>query len=202
MKRSTLTALVTMMLASAPAFASGHRYDARGTRSWHQGYGVRPMLPPPDPDPAFLVHAHETALAEVELARLAMTRSRDPDVRGYAERVLEDDGELDRIVSGRAAEIGEMMPAFFPSCADLDGLRGAQFDVAFLQRSMDAHDEIRAELASYKEMTGGELHEEISRAFDRLVDDREIAKPLHDRIRNESRHRDRHGDRDRDGDES
>lgn len=203
MKLATLTALVASLLASAPVFAAGYHYDAGGsTRTWHQGIGMRPIEPAWDPDPSFLVRAHQDAVTQIQLAQLALRRAADPEVRDYAERLLQDDSQLDRLVSDRAARIGVALPASADLCDDLARLRGADFEVAFLERSMQTSDAIRAEFASYKEAVRGDVHEAFADAFDELVQEREIAKPLHDRIRNESRHhrRDRDDDDDRDGD--
>ncbi len=95
-------------------------------------------------DREFLTTAIQAGLAEVQLARLALDNARDEDVRGFAERMVEDHTAANQqLVS--LAETAGMTP---PTAMDqrhqdlhrqLSELAGAEFDRQYMQGQVEDH---------------------------------------------------------------
>ena len=196
MKKTLLSSLATAaaLLASPSVFAGGWSYNPPATVN-HEPNGAYNPAPNynqgPQCNPAdrqFLETMHAMASEEMSLADIALSRSGDPRVRDYASRSRNAASQLDEVVQRRAAEMRIRLNDRGTSYgADLAYSRGPQLDVDYLQRSMDAFDGQRRYFADFKSSVGGRFHDALSGSFDDFVAMREIAKPLHDDIRNDSR---------------
>lgn len=138
-------------------------------------------------DRVFFQSIHAMNVEEITLAELAMRKSGDPRVRDYAARVRDAQITLDEAIRRRGGDLGVTFADSRVYLGDLEYLRGPQFDVAYLLRSMDDHDRVRPSFAAYKDEQRGPWHRILQNNWNELVTLREIAKPLHDDIRNASR---------------
>jgi putative membrane protein len=104
-----------------------------------QGKGSTPA-PAYVPDHIFLVNAATTALAEVRLARLALIRAANPDVKSFAQKLLDErakaNDQLRQLATGKGIKDLPSHPdrstqAVFDSL----GKRGGDnFDVSYIQQ--------------------------------------------------------------------
>ncbi|MEV6343862.1 DUF4142 domain-containing protein [Actinoplanes sp. NPDC051851] len=66
--------------------------------------------PPPARDAAFLQAAHQTNLAEIEVGRIAFTRTKDPQVKTLAAALMRDHIHLDADLYKTARELSVFLP--------------------------------------------------------------------------------------------
>lgn len=172
---------------------------------------------PQHEDAGILQKLHEMNLEQVEMSQIAVTRANDPRVKQFAQTMLTDHREADRVIRERAKtlavtlreerkhdavpeirrQLGRMpgkakadVPADLErskGADELTDLKGPTFDVTYLERSMELYDLIRAEFNAFKTSESGEFRQQLSTQFDKLVAHRSQAKKLHDEIRNENR---------------
>ncbi|HZO93069.1 MAG TPA: DUF4142 domain-containing protein [Candidatus Baltobacteraceae bacterium] len=100
-------------------------------------------------DARFVRHAAEGGMAEVRMARLALSRTTDPMVRAFARRMLHDHipnnaqlaaiarSENRRLPSGVGAANAAVM-------ARLEALSGRAFDRAYIRAQIPAHEQMLA----------------------------------------------------------
>jgi putative membrane protein len=121
--RRTWTCTAALALAvCAPAFAADLELD----------------------DDGFVTSAVQAGITEVELARLAITSSDDPDVLAFAEQMLADHEDANEELRSLAAEGQVSMPTAPDSrqqavIMDLRGKTGADFDEDYAQRMKAEH---------------------------------------------------------------
>ena len=205
MKKTLLLSIsAAALLASPSVFAGSWHYNPPSPSPSGGYYPQQPAYPAPAPqypaqpgnngpvcntmDRGMLESLHSLDVEQIALANLALQRSGDRRVRDYASQVDRDQRFLDDALFRRASELGVRLDDRAAAyTADLQYLSGPAFDVAYLERSIDGYDRVRPSFADFKERTGGGFHQALARSFDDLVRLREIAKPLHDDIRNASR---------------
>jgi putative membrane protein len=98
-------------------------------------------------DQAFVTKALEGGMAEVELGKLAADKSQSPDVKQFAEKMVNDHSQMgDKWFKPVAKEIGVSEPKG-PSKKDkkliekLQGLSGQEFDTQYIQAMVKDHKE-------------------------------------------------------------
>ena len=98
-------------------------------------------------DQAFVTKAMEGGMAEVELGKLAADKSQSPDVKQFAEKMVNDHSQMgDKWFKPVAKEIGVSEPKG-PSKKDkkliekLQGLSGQEFDTQYIQAMVKDHKE-------------------------------------------------------------
>ena len=114
-----------------------------------------------------LAHLEHADREEIEVGRLAEQKSACPEVKRYAQMIVDDHTQSERDVVALARAHGQDVPdveAFdetdrahlqrdAETAMGLRALDGAAFDRAFLQAMMKGHDEALAELAARLETT-------------------------------------------------
>ena len=94
------------------------------------------------PDHTFLVNAATAGLEQVRLARLAVVRAANPDVKSFAQKLLDERGkandQLRQLASGKGVKDLPSHPdrstqAVF---ASLDKRSGDNFDVSYIQQTV------------------------------------------------------------------
>jgi putative membrane protein len=107
-----------------------------------QGKGSAPAPPAYVPDHTFLLNAATAGLEQVRLARLAVLRAANPDVKGFAQRLVDERGkandQLRQLASGKGVKDLPAHPdrstqALFDS---LDKRSGDNFDVSYIQQTV------------------------------------------------------------------
>ncbi|AMY08157.1 putative outer membrane protein [Luteitalea pratensis] len=92
-------------------------------------------------------------MAEIALARIALDNSTNPDVRSFAQRLIDDHGaagtRLKSVVSGSPIEWPTQLAEKHGETADaLAGKRGPEFDREYLQATINGHQDLAAKLES------------------------------------------------------
>jgi putative membrane protein len=108
-------------------------------------------------DQAFVTKALEGGMAEVELGKLAADKSQSPDVKQFAQKMVNDHSQMgDKWFKPVAQQIGVSEPKG-PSKKDkkliekLQGLSGQEFDTAYIQAMVKDHKDDLKEFQSESE---------------------------------------------------
>lgn len=141
----------------------------------------------------FIQRLYGMANEQIRLSERAADRAENEQVRAFAREVVREHREWKNVLEQRAEALGfELREERQPVAGvDLPEGRSAEFDIAYLDALMNNVEEIRSDFAEFKEQTGDdEFHAQLSEMFNEdLVEQRERAKDLHDRIRNRARDR-------------
>lgn len=115
----------------------------------------------PSADSAFAAGATEGGLTNIQTARLALQKSRDPRVRGFAEQMLRDTAPANRELAEIVASMHITLPAGVgqqgtAQLASLERVDGAAFTSTYLSGQADAHRRmaqlVRSEIAQGKNL--------------------------------------------------
>jgi putative membrane protein len=108
-------------------------------------------------DQAFVTKALEGGMAEVELGKLAADKSQSPDVKQFAQKMVNDHSQMgDKWLKPVAQQLGVSEPKG-PSKKDkkliekLQGLSGQEFDTAYIQAMVKDHKDDLKEFQSESE---------------------------------------------------
>lgn len=100
-------------------------------------------------DKAFMEKASQGNVAEVELAKLALKKSKDPDVRSFAERMIKDHQMLGKKMAPLMAQAG-VKPSISLNTEHqhlfnkLNGLSGTEFDKQYAEAmDKDHHEDLK-----------------------------------------------------------
>lgn len=110
----------------------------------------------------FAARAAAASLAGVQLGRLALTRSFDPDIRTLARRMVEDFRGISEALADLAQRQGADLPKEAPHDAtvraqSLTGLSGDAFDRAFGTHAVRLHSEVLALFRDQAETGTGDM---------------------------------------------
>ena len=95
----------------------------------------------------FVQRAAEKNLAEIELSKLAQERAQNPQVRQYAQRMVEEHtkalSELRQVAQQENLQINEQIPEDQRNLRDrLQGMKGPEFDREYMDAMVDGHREM------------------------------------------------------------
>jgi putative membrane protein len=95
-------------------------------------------------DKMFIVQSAEGSLAEVELGKLALKKSQDPEVKQFAQKMIEDHTKLIEDMKPIADEMGVKPPMQVndkhrQEAEHLSGLSGQQFDGEYITAMVADH---------------------------------------------------------------
>jgi putative membrane protein len=98
-------------------------------------------------DQAFVTRLAGVAMGEVELGRLAQEKASSRDVKGFAQRMIEDHGKSGDELKGIAARKNFAWPSALPADAvalkdRLSKLSGSAFDRAYIDAMVNGHREV------------------------------------------------------------
>ena len=140
-----------------------------------------------------LSQMHETNLTEIELGKIAEQKAASSEVRAYADQLVQDHTNVDRMVVEMAQESGtnlkngaEAHQAIRHESArekalerKLKSAQGAAFDRLFLQETSAEHDKLISKLQQDKQDTSDEeLETLIEKVIPVLEQHRELAQIL------------------------
>jgi putative membrane protein len=103
-------------------------------------------LSSPAPSDRYLATASATDAYEIQAAELALAQAERPDVRAYAQRLIEEHNRTIRGLSDAAYEAGTTPPAPAPTApqqrmlGELQGAPAGAFDEAYLRQQVDVHE--------------------------------------------------------------
>jgi putative membrane protein len=126
--------------------------------------------------------------AEIELGQLAMKNTQDQKVRTYAERLVKDHSAADKKLKAIAAKENLQLPQSLDKEHEalktkLQGLKGEDFDRAYVQAMASGHDKAIAlfESASQQAQMPGELKQFAASTLPTLEQHKEMAHALPDK---------------------
>jgi putative membrane protein len=124
------------------------------------------MQPSPDAsatqDKMFVAQASEGSLAEVELGKLALKKSKNPEVKEFAQKMVDDHTQLINDMKPVAEQLGVKPPtkvnAKHQQEADhLSGLSGDEFDKAYITAMVADHHHDLSEFTAEESRTQNEM---------------------------------------------
>jgi putative membrane protein len=147
-----------------------------------------PSRSTPDEDEIFLKEAAGGALAEVKLGQIALERASDPQVKAFAQRMLDDHtrakAELAHLAVAKHIELPDDVETKQQAMADrLGSLSGSNFDRAYVDAMLDDHEE-DVEHFKHKASTTQDaaIKAWVSRTLPTLETHLRLARDLHDRL--------------------
>lgn len=124
--------------------------------------------------------------AEIELGQIALKNTQDEGVRKYAERMVKDHGAADKKLKAIAAKENLQLPQSLDAEHEslktkLQGLKGADFDRAYINAMAKGHDKAVAlfESVSQQPQMSGELKQFAASTLPTLEQHQEMAHSLH-----------------------
>ena len=125
--------------------------------------------------------------AEIELGQLAMKNTQDAKVRSYAERMVKDHSAADKKLQAIAAKENLQLPKSLDAEHEslktrLQGLKGEDFDRAYLQAMAKGHDKAVAlfESASQQPQMPEDLKQFAASTLPTLEQHKDMAHSLHE----------------------
>lgn len=126
--------------------------------------------------------------AEIELGQLALKNTQDEGVRKYAERMVKDHGAADKKLKAIAAKENLQLPQSLDAehqslKTKLQGLKGEDFDRAYMSAMAKGHDKAVAlfESVSQQPQMSSELKQFAASTLPTLEQHKEMAHSLHEK---------------------
>ena len=136
---------------------------------------------------SFASQAAVIGKAEIELGQIALKNTQDANVRKYAERMVKDHSAADKKLQAIAAKENLQLPQALDKEHEslktkLQGLKGEDFDRAYVQAMAKGHDKAVAlfESASQQPQMPSELKEFAASTLPTLEQHKEMAHSLHE----------------------
>lgn len=176
--------------ATAPATSSGSGSSARTTPAAQPGAGTRNAESKKDDkvargDRKFMQEAAESGMYEVQAARLASTKATDPEVKKYAEMLVEQHTQANEELAQLAQAKGVELPATAPrskrkDVEELGKKQGAEFDKEFVKEAgIEQHEkDIKKFQKASKDVKDPELKAFTTKTLAMLQDHLAQAKQL------------------------
>jgi putative membrane protein len=161
--------------------ASPHQKDALGKQ---QGDAKMRMADKSAADPStFVKKAALGGMTEVEVAKLAQSKSQDPKVQAFAQRMVKDHGKANQELSTLAKAKGWQVPASLDAehKAVVEKLRaksGAEFDAAYSQQMMGDHEKTIALFEGGSKASDAELAAWVKATLPTLKEHQQLAHSL------------------------
>jgi putative membrane protein len=137
---------------------------------------------------SFASQAAVIGKAEIELGQIALKNTQDASVRTYAERMVKDHSAADKKLKAIAAKENLQLPQSLDQehqslKTKLQGLKGEDFDRAYVQAMASGHDKAVAlfESASQQSQMPDELKQFAASTLPTLEQHKEMAHSLHEK---------------------
>ena len=125
--------------------------------------------------------------AEIELGQMALKNTQDEKVRSYAERMVKDHSAADKKLQAIAAKENLQLPTSLDKehqalKTKLQGLKGEDFDRAYVQAMANGHDKAVAlfESASQQPQMPEDLKQFAASTLPTLEQHKDMAHSLHE----------------------
>jgi putative membrane protein len=131
----------------------------------------------------FVKKASMAGMTEVELAKLALDKSQDANVRGFAQRMVSDHGkantELTAIAGRKNLEVSKSLDSEHKKkVQELSGKSGAEFDAAYAQHMTMDHDKAAALFEGASKGSDAELASFAQKTLPTIKEHQKLAKDL------------------------
>jgi putative membrane protein len=152
MKKSTIAALITCVTLAAASGTARSEDSGIGQFGKNLGAGVVEGLKAglvPAADKEFIISAGSGGIAEVEMARIALDKTRTPQVKRHAQQMLNDhtqaNDELRRIASAKGVTLPDVPNANHKAIVDkLRATPERDFDKVYIREAgINAHQEMK-----------------------------------------------------------
>lgn len=137
----------------------------------------------PDPQ-TFVKNAYQAGLAEIQEGQLALRKSQDPDIKGFAQRMIEDHRAMNEQVAAVAHKEGITLPSE-PDVKEkaeltaLKALSGSAFDKMYAKGNVHDHEEVVDQFKSEASSGRDPAVDEVARkALPTLEEHLELARSL------------------------
>jgi putative membrane protein len=139
-------------------------------------------------DQGFVTQASADGLAELDLARLALQKSQNPEVRKFAQRMIDDHTKANRELNS-VADRNQLRPA--PQAGEkhrqlmerLSRLQGADFDRGYAEAMAKDHDEaVSLFERACKDCKQKDLKDFADKTISTLKEHKEMAHKLADKV--------------------
>jgi len=148
--------------------------------------GSKTMMKSVTPE-SFASQAAIIGKAEIELGQLALKNTQDANVRTYAERMVKDHSAADKKLKAIAAKENLQLPQSLDAEHEslktkLQGLKGEDFDRAYMQAMAKGHDKAVAlfESASQQSQMPEDLKQFAASTLPTLEQHKDMAHSLHE----------------------
>jgi putative membrane protein len=133
-----------LALSAAPLVAQQPGSQAPGGGPQGASRSQSPSAALGSADRQFIMEAAHGGLAEVELGRMASTKAQSPQVKQFAQKMIDDHGkanqELKTLAQNKSVTIPTELDAKHKATKDrLEKLSGAEFDRAYMQEMVADH---------------------------------------------------------------
>jgi putative membrane protein len=137
---------------------------------------------------SFASQAAIISKAEIELGQIALKNTQDAGVRKYAERMVKDHSAADKKLKAIAAKESLQLPQSLDQEHEslktkLQGLKGEDFDRAYMSAMAKGHDKAVAlfESVSQQPQMSGELKQFAASTLPTLEEHKEMAHSMHEK---------------------
>ena len=171
-----VTLAAALALATAPGNSNAKDMPKHGGNAQHSTGSA------PSNTQDFVKHAAQGGMAEVSLGKLAADKASDPDVKQFAQRMVDDHSKANDELTSLAGSKGMQPPASpdpkHQAVMDrLGKLSGAEFDRAYMQAMVGDHDhDVNAFRAYSQRGTDPEVKAWAAKTLPTLEEHQELAK--------------------------
>jgi putative membrane protein len=140
-------------------------------------------------DSEFVVEAASGSMMEVELGKLAVERANSPQVKNFAQKMVNDHSKANERLKNLAQKKNIAIPNNLPNdhqkkIEDLRGKSGAEFDKEYMDLMVDDHkDDVDKFEKAADDLNDNELRAWASETLPTLRQHREEAKKIHDNLK-------------------
>jgi putative membrane protein len=183
----TLLGACLINVAAAQTPATGPATEPGAASSPHQqgATGKTPMRADKNgADPAtFVKEAAQGGMTEVQVAKVALSKTQDPSVRTFAEQMVKDHGKANMELAGIAKRKGLDVPAALDAehkaiVQKLSAKSGAEFDSAYSKQMMADHDKTLALFADASQSRDTDIAAFAQKTLPTLKEHRKMADSL------------------------
>jgi putative membrane protein len=139
----------------------------------------------------FVQKAGLAGLIEVEVSKAALQKSKSPDIRKFAERMVQDHGkantQLASIAKAKNLTVPKQLDAEHQKMVkDLSALKETEFDATYAQHMAQDHVEAVELFKNAASLSDAELSQFARTTLPTLQEHRQAAEALHSKVRSSS----------------
>ncbi len=187
---------LSVVLLFAFGAACSSEPSNKGTANSEPLVKTEPAKPPSDKgdtvvtggDLAFINDAAPGGMAEVELGKMALSKSKNADVKAFAQKMVDDHTkagkELEKLAAQKKVTLPpDVLPTHKEVMDKLSKLSGAEFDKAYVMAMLEAHEKDVTAFESVSKTAGdADVKEFATKTLPTLKTHLEMIKSLADKM--------------------
>jgi len=139
----------------------------------------------------FVKHAAQDGMTEIELAKVAQQKSKDPSVQSFAQRMVQDHSKANQELASIARKKNLEVPAKLDTMhqkmvQEISAKSGAEFDAAYASHMAKDHSKAVALFQNGTKLPDADLAAYAKKTLTTLQDHKQQADTLHAKIRTAS----------------